>query len=134
MSFYNNFSKNLQWDIDKKSDKWIIEGMKEKPATVSELARLFNGATGREKVEIQKKLLAAIKNSDEKIPARKGRGQELRTLRRLLNVTQVQLAHAAGVNAEYICKIERGTYAATEDILDRLFEALKGWGDVADSE
>jgi len=51
-------------------------------------------------------------------------GSNLRRLRKRQALSQEELAHRANVDRTYISSIERGVYAVTIDVLDRLARAL----------
>jgi transcriptional regulator with XRE-family HTH domain len=51
-------------------------------------------------------------------------GSNLRRLRKRQALSQEELAHRASVDRTYISSIERGVYAVTIDVLDRLARAL----------
>jgi transcriptional regulator with XRE-family HTH domain len=48
----------------------------------------------------------------------------LRRLRKKQGLSQEELAHRANVDRTYVSSIERGVYAVTIDILDRLARSL----------
>jgi transcriptional regulator with XRE-family HTH domain len=50
--------------------------------------------------------------------------ENLRRLRKRQGLSQEELAYRANVDRTYISSIERGVYAVTIDILDRLARAL----------
>lgn len=48
----------------------------------------------------------------------------LRRRRRLRGLSQEELAHRAGIDRTYVSALERGVYAASVDMLDRLAQVL----------
>ena len=48
----------------------------------------------------------------------------LRAQRRRQNLSQEELAYRAGLDRTYVSSLERGIYAATIDVVDRLARAL----------
>jgi transcriptional regulator with XRE-family HTH domain len=50
--------------------------------------------------------------------------RNLRTLRHLRGLSQEELAHRAGVDRTYVSSLERGVYAATVDMVDKVARAL----------
>ncbi len=48
----------------------------------------------------------------------------LRTLRRERNLSQEALAHRAEIDRTYVSSLERGNYAASIDVVDRLASVL----------
>ena len=48
----------------------------------------------------------------------------LRRLRKKQGLSQEELAHRANVDRTYVSSIERGVYAVTIDVLDRLARSL----------
>ena len=48
----------------------------------------------------------------------------LRRHRRLRGLSQEELAHRAGIDRTYVSALERGVYAASVDVLDRLAQVL----------
>ncbi len=48
----------------------------------------------------------------------------LRALRKVRHMSQETLAHEADIDRTYISSIERGVYATSIDVLDRLAKAL----------
>lgn len=50
--------------------------------------------------------------------------KNLRTLRQARRMSQETLAHEAEIDRTYISSIERGVYATSIDVLDRLAKAL----------
>jgi transcriptional regulator with XRE-family HTH domain len=55
---------------------------------------------------------------------RKSFGANLRRLRKKQGLSQEELAHRANVDRTYVSAIERGVYAVTIDVLDRLARSL----------
>jgi transcriptional regulator with XRE-family HTH domain len=51
-------------------------------------------------------------------------GTNLRTRRRSQGLSQEELAHRAKMDRTYVSSLERGIYAATIDVVDRLARAL----------
>ena len=49
---------------------------------------------------------------------------DIRRLRKSLDITQVELAHASGISQSTIAKIESGKISASYDTVVRLFETL----------
>lgn len=63
--------------------------------------------------------------STENIPEIRLRfAQNLRTLRRLKNVSQEELAFTAGISRVYLSDIERGNRAVTIDVMGKLATGL----------
>ena len=52
-------------------------------------------------------------------------GRRVRSLRKLRDLTQDQLAEAAQVSAEYVGKVERGLAAPSFDAIARIADALE---------
>ena len=52
-------------------------------------------------------------------------GLNLRKYRRAAGLSQEELAHRAEVDRTYVSSLERGIYAATIDILERLAQVLE---------
>jgi len=50
--------------------------------------------------------------------------RNLRSLRRRRSLSQEELAHRASIDRTYISSLERGRYAATIDMVDKLARAL----------
>ena len=50
--------------------------------------------------------------------------QNMRQIRRLLELSQEQLALEAGISKTYICEIERGNKAVSIDIMGKISDAL----------
>jgi transcriptional regulator with XRE-family HTH domain len=49
----------------------------------------------------------------------------LRKLRQTAGLSQEELAHRAGIDRTYISALERGVYAASIEVVDRLARALE---------
>jgi transcriptional regulator pvuIIC len=63
--------------------------------------------------------------STENIPEIRLRfAQNLRTLRRLKNISQEELAFAAGISRVYLSDVERGNRAVTIDVMGKLAVGL----------
>lgn len=48
----------------------------------------------------------------------------LRSMRRRQGLSQEELAHRAAIDRTYVSALERGVYAATIDVIERLARAL----------
>jgi transcriptional regulator with XRE-family HTH domain len=51
--------------------------------------------------------------------------RNVRSRRRVLGLSQEELAHRASVDRTYVSSLERGVYAATIDMVERLAMALE---------
>lgn len=51
--------------------------------------------------------------------------QNLRQVRRLKEISQEELAFAAGISRAYVCEIEQGSRAVSIDVMGRISDALK---------
>jgi transcriptional regulator with XRE-family HTH domain len=52
-------------------------------------------------------------------------GRNLKRLRLAAKLSQEELAHLAEIDRTYISSLERGRYAATVDMIERIAEVLK---------